>query len=473
MCLLCCSSQWATKSRMAMAQVTISHGSDDFLMVVRPSQEEAADNWVLLMLRPFMPFTWGAWIGYLLTVLWSLAVYAWLEVVPRLNASDFVIDKDNTPPDIVNPCSEKANPPPENDPMEVSNGMKTEEIQQQQQQQPQHHRRSCRAATRRFAHLSVISMQLAASGLAILGDLAWKPMTYAGKLVYSVIQLFIIATVASYTANLAAVLSTRSTGGFRSLGDAIAAQVPICVPDTLSDMSDLWGLGSLARPVSSDGMLEGIETGLCVVGIMPRLYFEASRGLYGCHEESVATAGILYSKKSHMMAADDLVQPINHALEHLQGRSELLRILEQQWETAWPQISGVPGCSDNGPPQEANGALTFKDMAGLYFLVLAVTAIAAALEGIARFWRPAKCEKEFSFQVEAASNGWYAVALQDHTHIKVPAFFASDSRSTEKPKPRFSDSFYLRSNEMIADFAARFNLRKSTSRTSTTASTEC
>ena len=416
--LRCClMSQWATKGRMSMAQVTISHGNDEFLMIVRPVDDGPMGNWFSLIMRPFMPFTLGAWIGYLATVLWSLVVYALLEVSPRLNTSEFLADE--------------AAP--------LQDGSPGTSPKQ---------RGSCLKAARRFAHLAMISLQLAASGLAILGDLAWKPMTYAGKIVYSVIQLFIVATVASYTANLAAVLSSRTSYRFNSLEEAVAAGVPICIPDTLSDLGDLWGFGTLARPVPSEEIMRGVDSGLCDVGIVPKLYFEASRGLYGCDEQWVATAGILYSKKSHMMAADDIIQPINTAIDRLTGQKDIVRILEQQWATAWPQVSGVPGCSDDiSQQQDEGGALAFKDMAGLYLLVVAVTVVACIFEIVRRCCRPAarKASKDrppFAFEVEAASNGWYAVASQDQTHVKVPGFLSSESRSREpnsSPIPLYAE----------------------------------
>ena len=428
---LLCLSQWATKQRMAMAQVTISHGKDDFFMIARPVDDGGfVETWFRLILRPFMPFTLGAWIGYLVTVLWSLMIYAWLEVSPRLNASDFLIDE--------------------------------AALQQQDGSSgtSQKQRHSFLTTTRHFAHLSVISLQLAASGLAILGDLAWKPMTYAGKLVYSVIQLFIVATVASYTANLAAVLSSRSSYRFDNIEEAVAAGVPICIPDTLSNLADYWGFGTLARPVPSDKIFGGVDSGLCVVGLVPKLYFEASRGLYGCDEQWVASAGILYSKKSHMMAASDIIKPINAAIDRLTSQKDLLWVLEQQWATAWPEISGVPTCSDDiSQQQDGNGALTFKDMAGLYLLVLAVTVLACVFQLVARCChRTDRKASEnpsgappLAFKVEAGSHGWHAVAIQDQTHVKVPSFLASGSRS-QQPK---SSSMSERPSASLAEIVLR------------------
>ena len=442
-------SQWATKERMEMAQLTISHGSDEFVMIVRPVDDHGRmENWFYLIMRPFMPFTLGAWIGYLVTILWALLVYAWLEVSPRLNASDFL--------------AEEAAAPQQQD--GFPQGASTSPSQQR------HY--SCLTAARRFAHLSVISLQLAASGLAILGDLAWKPMTYAGKLVYSVIQLFIVATVASYTANLAAVLSSRSTYRFDNLEQAVAARVPICLPDTLADWGDLWGFGTLARPVPSDEIVAGVDSGLCEVAIVPKLYFEASRGLYGCDEQWVATAGILYNKKSHMMAADDIIQPINTAIDRLTGQKDIVRILEQQWATAWPQVSGVPGCSDDiSQQQDEGGALAFKDMAGLYLLVVAVTVAACVFELVARCCprcypfaqRKAYSDENpddgppFAFKVEAAANGWYAVAIQDQTHVKVPAFLAAGSRQTQQPN-KSSSTYCPGPGVSIREIASRVRI---------------
>lgn len=362
---------------MLLANVAIAHGYDDFYTVV-PS-DEGPVSWLGLIKRPFMPLTWSAWIGYAATICWVLMVYLWVEILPRWKASDV-----------------PANLSGRND----FNG-----------------RWSLLHTAKRIAISFYIQLQLAAHGLSILGDQLFQPVTYGGKIVSISVQLFIVTMVASYTANLAAVLSSGAKHRFESLDDAIAAKVPICIPDVLTDLGQQLGLGNLAVPTSTDKIFRTIDEGGCVVGVMPRVQFDAVRAKYGCNER-IAGRAVAYMR-NHMMARDELVQPVGRAIERLLAQNLYAR-LEAQWLAAWPAISGLPTCDGETDSSDSSSALDLVDLGGLYILVILATLVALALELFLRSFKTGAQTGLPPFELAVSSVNSYSVQIRDEPHVQMP-----------------------------------------------------
>ena len=366
-----------------MASYVISHASDQFYLVV-PKQEKGTIDYMALMQRPFMPFTPSAWLGYAFTICVALLAYTWLEVIPRWKESSI----------------------------------------------PRFHfHRSLHGLSswnrlRNCALRVWMQVQIAAYGLAVLSDQAFQPMTYGGKIVSIAVQLFIVSMVASYTANLAAVLSTPSLKLIQSLDDAISRKLTICVPTEIPDFGHQLGLDSnLVLEVMTSEIFASMESGDCQAGLLPEMRFEATNGKYGCKYQIVGRS--VSVQRLHLMVQEELVAPVSRGVERLLANN-VWHNLESEARVTWPIVSRIPQCKDNGAALgDDSGALDILDMGGLYLLVILAVACAVLIELLFRCLKqrgrmPSDGPTSPSFEVTPATVDSYAVSFQDHTHVMLP-----------------------------------------------------
>mmetsp|Transcript_24447 Transcript_24447/g.67967 ORF Transcript_24447/g.67967 Transcript_24447/m.67967 type:complete len:226 (+) Transcript_24447:1123-1800(+) len=189
-----------SNERALMASRTIPIQYEHFYFVV-PLELKGTDSIADSFTNPFLPFSWGAWAAWLAVLCWVIAVFQWLEIGPRWKATVAQHSGSNstTTTSSFDSCHEKPSQPT--------------------------------TWTEKGVQWVAFRLQLSAEALDILGERLLLPMTVTGKVVSVTLSLFLITMVASYTANLAAVLSGRTlTSALRSLGDAILQGERVCIP---------------------------------------------------------------------------------------------------------------------------------------------------------------------------------------------------------------------------------------------------
>ena len=237
----------------------------------------------------------------------------------------------------------------------------------------------------------------------------YNPLSNGGKILKVSFALFLGLFVATYTANLAAILGSQTRYEFEDLAAAADAGVSICVPavlaDTLSALDPRIRL--LAVPVELDDILDAMDKGLCRVGfavgalddVKPRRH--CNKVLVG---RSIATLPVsalcrpLYAQYINLMVTEQ-VSPVRI----LDWRKEA--ISDYNFE------NGVQGCPEV-LFDEDNDKLNIEQMAGLFLLFGIVTTVALLTDMMERVF-PQRLGRISGIAFDFAGRGYNHCYLRD------------------------------------------------------------
>ena len=211
----------------------------------------------------------------------------------------------------------------------------------------------------------------------------YNPLSNGGKILKVSFALFLAIFVATYTANLAAILGSQTRYEFEDLAAAADAGVSICVPavlaETLSALDPRIRL--LAVPVELDDILDSMDEGLCRVGFTVDAMDDVKPGRH-CNKalvgRSIATLPVsalcrpFYAQYINLMVTDQ-VSPV--------------RIIDWRKEAIsdYSFENGIKGCPEV-LFDEDNDKLNIEQMAGLFLLFAIVTALAVLADLLERIF---------------------------------------------------------------------------------------
>ena len=336
---------------------------EEFYLVV-PIQPVSSTTILQSFYNPFRPFTTGAWLAWFAVLCWVVLVFQWLEVDPRWAATTAHSQQ----------CAHG------DDDGHVASSTK-------------HTSGWPRAFTNWLAQV-VFRLQLSAEALDILGERLFLPMTVGGKIVSVTLSLFLMTMVASYTANLAAVLSTHTlVGDLSSLEEVIGAELTICVPSHVSVALRSTFPGMIVVEALENYLLPNVLNGTCACAVMSRAVAEDFQMENGCQVRIVGP--MLYTLPVSFMTRKELLAGLNIAMEFALSHG-IPSEISKHWKgyfyaTKALKESDPSVCQDAMANHDSVAAgLSIIDMAGVFGLVFFSTLAALATEVAFRLWRQLK-----------------------------------------------------------------------------------
>jgi hypothetical protein len=120
------------------------------------------------------------------------------------------------------------------------------------------------------------------------GDIGMETVTLAGRCVRLGFGFFVLVTVASYTANLAAFLVSETPPALRisSIHEAINMQYPVCLAGQIEEpVRKLYPNLNVVLGPSSTSSVEGLREGLCNASIVPTHDYFTRPDFQRCDEQ--------------------------------------------------------------------------------------------------------------------------------------------------------------------------------------------
>ena len=365
LCVLHLCRQWSLPERHALGQYLYSWEGDEIYLVSYKRDPGGAD----ILSGIFLPFTVYVWGLFALAVAFSVVLFAWMEIAPRMEVTLRAWNADR---------ASAAAPGGDED----DNGGVKGRLQRS---------------------LEILMMSL--EGVLDFHPEGYNPLSTGGKMLKMCYVMFIGLFMATYTANLAAILGGQSRYEFENLEQAIAQGATLCVPSVL--MAKLGGAYPGIEPLSVlmgyGDILDGMDRGLCQAGLTyDALFIIAPQK----HCDKAMVGKPLTVLPVSAISLPFIAQHFNMALNELEASGRMMELTSEFIDVFNEETNDHTGCGRDEEFDEASDKLNATQMGGLFGLFL----IGATAAFLLDLWERC-CPRLFgkagavAFQVAGRSSG--------------------------------------------------------------------
>ena len=352
--------QWSLPERHALGQYLYSWESDEVYLVSYKKGPGGSD----ILSGIFLPFTGFVWALFALAVAFSVVLFAWMEIAPRMEAT---LRAWNV---------ERAAAPGLED-----GGIK--------------------GKLQRSLEIFLMSLE----GVLDFHPEGYNALSNGGKMLKMCYVMFIGLFMATYTANLAAILGGQSKNEFESLEQAIAMGATLCVPSVLvAKLGTTYpGMAALSVEMGYADILDGMDEGRCQAGIT---YDTLAAVAPERHCNKALVGKPLTVLPVSLVSLPLFAQHLNLALNELEGSGRLMEMTSELIDVYNEEVNKYKGCGEDKEFDEASDKLNVTQMGGLFGLFL-IGATAAFLVDLSQRCCPRLFGKAggVAFQVAGRSSG--------------------------------------------------------------------
>ena len=353
--------QWSLPERHALGQFLYSWEGDEVYLVSYKKGPGGSD----ILSGIFLPFTGYVWALFALAVAFSVVLFAWMEIAPRMEATLRAWN------------AERAAAPG----LEDKGGIK--------------------GKLQRSLEIFLMSLE----GVLDFHPEGYNPLSNGGKMLKMCYVMFIGLFMATYTANLAAILGGQSKNEFESLEQAIAMGATLCVPSVLVAKLGMTypGIAPLSVVMGYGDILDGMDEGRCQAGITYDAIVTVAPERH-CNKALVGKP--LTVLPVSLVSLPFFAQHLNMALNELEASGRLIEITSELIDVYNEEMNNYQGCGEDEGFDEASDKLNVTQMGGLFGLFL-IGATAAFLLDLSERCCPRLFGKlgGVAFQVAGRSSG--------------------------------------------------------------------